>query len=85
MKKLMKKILKVVSISALLAINLFSGLPILHEDISPQCIEQIPENIDIDYGIMDCSKKEIQLEHFGFNTSTASGAMLSGLQTVGLA
>jgi hypothetical protein len=82
MRKNMKKILKVVSMSAFLAINLFSGLPILHEDISPKCIEQIPANIDIDYGIMDCSKKEIQLEYFG---STTSGAMLSGSQTVGLA
>jgi len=39
-------------------------------------------NIDIDYGIIDCSKKEIQLEHFDFSGPTASGAMLSGSQTV---
>ena len=80
MGKKIKKILKVVGISVFVVLSLSSGLPLLHEDISPKCIEQIPANIDSYHETPDCSKIEIQLGPFD---STASGAMISGLQIVG--
>jgi len=82
MKENTKKILKILGITSISLTSLLPGLPLLQENIDLTCIEKIPTNVDIDSGIMDCGKIEMQLQHFDLGSITASGAVV--IQTHGI-
>lgn len=70
---MIKKILK---IAPLILIGLAPGLPVLHDNLNQECIEQYPAHIDTNKE-EDCNRIKIQLDH------VSGAAILSGSKTFG--
>jgi hypothetical protein len=76
-----KKILKIVGAFSFIGLNLISSNPIPQDNLDSKCGVQIPNNINVDYGFVDCNKIEDPLQHFEIFTSgtnIASGAITLG-------